>query len=76
MTEQKKSFVEPLRMHFWRSKSTLDSLKSVFNVFWIKPSLGALDSTSLKRQIAHSDWPTLKLFCFLFIPRNYKKLKL
>ena len=28
-------------MHFWRSKSTPDSLKSVFNVFLGKPSLGA-----------------------------------
>ena len=53
-------------MHFWKSKSTLDSLKSVVNVFWIKQSLGAPDSTCFKRQIAHSDWPTnsLKLFCF------------
>ena len=28
-------------MHFLRSKSTLDSLKSVFNVCRRKPSLGA-----------------------------------
>ena len=28
-------------MHFWRSKSTPDSLKSVFKVFLGKPSLGA-----------------------------------
>ena len=28
-------------MHFWRSKSTPDSLKSVFNVFLGKSSLGA-----------------------------------
>ena len=28
-------------MHFWRSKSTPDSLKSVFNVFLGKPSLSA-----------------------------------
>ena len=28
-------------MHFWRSNSTLDSLKRVFNVFRRKPSLGA-----------------------------------
>ena len=28
-------------MHFKRSKSTLDSLKNVFNVFRRKPSLGA-----------------------------------
>ena len=28
-------------MQFWRSKSTLDSLKSVINVFRKKPPLGA-----------------------------------
>ena len=30
-----------LRMHFQKSKSTLDSVKRVINVFWRKPSLGA-----------------------------------
>ena len=29
-------------MHFWRSKSLLDNLKSVFNAFGRKPSLGTL----------------------------------
>ena len=29
------------RMYFYRSESTMDSLKSVFNVFRRKPSLGA-----------------------------------
>ena len=27
-------------MHFYASESTMDNLKSVFNVFWGKPSLG------------------------------------
>ena len=35
------SFIAPLRMHLWRSKSTLDSLKRVFDVFRKKPSLTA-----------------------------------
>ena len=35
------NFIGLLRMHFQRSKSTLDSLKSVFNVFRRKPPLGA-----------------------------------
>ena len=34
------TFIAPLRMHFLRSKSILDSLKSVFNVCRRKPSLG------------------------------------
>ena len=33
-------------MYFLRSKSTLGSLKSVFNAFWWKPSLGAPESLS------------------------------
>ena len=35
------NFIAPLTMYFFRSKSTLDSLKSVFNVFRRKLSLGA-----------------------------------
>ena len=31
----------PGMMHFQRSKSTLDSVKSVLNVFRTKPSIGA-----------------------------------
>ena len=38
------NFIAPLRMHFQVSKSTLDSLKSVFNVFRRTPSLGASDN--------------------------------
>ena len=38
-----KFYIVPLRMHFWISKSTLDRLKSVFNEFRRKPSLGAPD---------------------------------
>ena len=33
------TFIAPLRIRFWRSKSTLDSLKRLFNVFSRKPSL-------------------------------------
>ena len=33
-------------MYFLRAKSTLGSLKSVFNAFWRKPSLGAPESLS------------------------------
>ena len=36
------NFIAPLRTHFYRSKSTLGSLKSVFNVCRSKRSLGAL----------------------------------
>ena len=35
------NFIAPLRLHFWRSKSALDSLKRLFNVFRRKLSLGA-----------------------------------
>ena len=35
------NFIARLRMHFYRSKSTLGSLKSVLNVFRGKSSLGA-----------------------------------
>ena len=42
------NFIAPLRMHFQRSKSTLDILKSVFNVFGRKPSLGAPFESCLK----------------------------
>ena len=35
------NFLAPLRIHFQRSKSTLDSLKSVLKAFRRKPSLGA-----------------------------------
>ena len=31
MTEQLQNFIAPLKMHLWSSKSTLDSLRSVFN---------------------------------------------
>ena len=40
MTEQITIFTASLRMRFWRSKSTLDSLKRVFNVLRRKLSLG------------------------------------
>ena len=36
------NFIAPLRIHFYRSNSTLDCLKSVFNAIRRKPSLGAL----------------------------------
>ena len=36
-----KFFLAPLRIHFYRSISTLHNLKSVFKVFSRKPSLGA-----------------------------------
>ena len=32
------------QIHFKRSKGTLNSLESIFNVFRRKPSLGALDT--------------------------------
>ena len=35
------SFIAPVKMHFLRSKSALDSLKRVVNVFGRKLSLGA-----------------------------------
>ena len=35
------NFIDPLRMHYYTSKSTLDNLKSVFNVFKGKPIVGA-----------------------------------
>ena len=46
MTKQIQIFIAPLRIHFERSKNTLDSLKSVFNAFRRKPSLGAPVSSS------------------------------
>ena len=44
MTEQIKIFIVLLKIHFKRSKSFLDSLKSVSSTFKRKPSLGASDS--------------------------------
>ena len=41
MTEQITNVIRRLGMHFYRSKSTLESLKSVFKVFKGKLSLGA-----------------------------------
>ena len=43
-----KNCVASLRMHFQRSKNTLDSLKGVFHVFWRKPSLGAPELCRMK----------------------------
>ena len=37
------NFIAPFNIHFWSSKSTIESLKSVFNVFRRKPSLVAPD---------------------------------
>ena len=44
MTEQVQIFIVPLKIHFKRSKSFLDSLKSVSSTFKRKPTLGASDS--------------------------------
>ena len=41
MTEQIQILQRRLECFSRRSKSTLDSQKSVFNAFWTKPSLGA-----------------------------------
>ena len=43
MTQVDTCFIVLLGMHFQRSKSTVDSLKRVFNVFRRKPLLGAPD---------------------------------
>ena len=41
-------------MYLWSSKSTLDSLRSVFNVFRRKPSLGALEKGSTRYRDAQT----------------------
>ena len=43
------SFIAPVKMHFLRSKSALDSLKRVFNVFGRKLSLGAPSRCQTKK---------------------------
>ena len=54
------NFIAQHRIHFWRSNSTLDSLKSVFNEFRRKPSLGvpvrSLGNTevSLLKNVRHN----------------------
>ena len=61
-TEPDTSFIAPLRMHFQRSKSTLDSLKSVFNTFRRKPSLGAPEELCHKIYQHSNSWkPATKL---------------
>ena len=42
-------------MHFYTSESTLDNLKSVFNVFRRKPSLSAPDSKSFRCKLKQWD---------------------
>ena len=42
------TFIAPLRIRFWRSKSTLDSLKRLFNVFSRKPSLAPPEKWQLR----------------------------
>ena len=44
------NFTAPIRMYFLKTKSTLDSLKSVFNVFRRKPSLGTPEDTKEKKR--------------------------
>ena len=44
MTEQIEIFIVPLKIHFKRSKSFLDSLKIVSSTFKRKPSVGASES--------------------------------
>ena len=46
------NFIAPLRMDFLRCKSTLDSVKTAFNVFRRKSSLGAPDRS---RQLLHHE---------------------
>ena len=57
MTKQIQIFIAPLRIHFERSKNTLDSLKSVVNAFRRKPSLGA--------PVSSSRWLTCYIFCHI-----------
>ena len=40
-------------MHVWRTKSTLDSLKSIFSPFRRKPSLGAPVELTVQRQLGY-----------------------
>ena len=48
------NFITPLSIHFYGSKSTRDSLKSVFNVFRRKPLLGA--PVGFQRTLLASIW--------------------
>ena len=56
-----KNFVAPLRMHFQRSKTTLDSLKKVFILFWRKQSLDAPEIIVLKRNEVQRNAESKKL---------------
>ena len=56
MTEQINIFSASLRIHFYSSKSTLDSLKSIFSASRRKPSLGAPEKIVRKQHRDMSLW--------------------
>ena len=46
----------PLTIHFWRSESTLNSLKSVFNAIRRKPPPGAPEKTTTEFSFVFIYW--------------------
>ena len=58
-------------MHFWRSKSTPDSLKSVFNVFLGKPSLGAPEVRHVRnREFVRNNVALSNMLSKVIFPHN------
>ena len=58
-------------MHFWRSKSTPDSLKSVFNVFLAKPSLGAPEVRHVRnREFVRNNVALSNMLSKVIFPHN------
>ena len=55
------NFIAPLKMNFYSSKSTLDSLKSVFNVLKRKLSLGAFSWYMCY-------WPRFLVYVYVLLP--------
>ena len=55
------NFIVPLKMNFYSSKSTLDSLKSVFNVLKRKLSLGAFSWYMCY-------WPRFLVYVYVLLP--------
>ena len=59
-------------MHFWRSKSTPDSLKSVFNVFLGKPSLGAPEVRHVRnREFVRNNVALSNMLSKVIFPHNH-----
>ena len=62
-------------MHFYASESTMDNLKSVFNVFWRKQSLGALACSAPRSKRQKEALPSLMEKIVTLIVLHLKAIK-